>query len=269
MPEDEGQHLQHVYASAYKIGGMLNYAFHSQARLFENHTKANQASRDELYEAWAPYWDVRKRVLIEKSPRHVVMTRFLQQVFLPSKTYFVVTIKHPIGAAHFWWSKKTRAWSVKKDCGRHIIRHWLQIYESLREDISSLHHVHVIQAERALGGQPSVSQRIFDHLFYLLGLPPTVNLHFSTDALAPGLARQHGRSRRELRVGQGDKVSLVIHLGQQLNWIAEWNELVDMTSPVCQQVAEDYETALNFFGYSFRNPRAFKTPPAFSDYVLH
>ena len=52
--------------------------------------------RHQVYSEWRRYWDVSKPILIEKSPRHILMTRLLQHWFTPEQTLFVVVLRHPV-----------------------------------------------------------------------------------------------------------------------------------------------------------------------------
>ena len=57
---------------------------------------ATEANRIKLYAEWRRYWQPSKPVLVEKSPRHMLMTRLLQWYFTPERTRFVVVLRHPI-----------------------------------------------------------------------------------------------------------------------------------------------------------------------------
>jgi hypothetical protein len=35
-------------------------------------------------------------VLMEKSPRHAMMTTYLQEIFGPDRTFFIVLLRHPL-----------------------------------------------------------------------------------------------------------------------------------------------------------------------------
>ena len=70
-----GQQFQSVYP--YQTGDN-NWAHNPNMRLDDSAPVATAACRDQLYAEWRPYWDVSKPVLVEKSPRHILMTRLLQ-----------------------------------------------------------------------------------------------------------------------------------------------------------------------------------------------
>jgi hypothetical protein len=54
---------------------------------------------------------------VEKTPNHMLMTRFLQQLFTPARTKFVVTIRHPMGCSHFKWKLVKQLDNFRNDCG--------------------------------------------------------------------------------------------------------------------------------------------------------
>ena len=49
-----------------------------------------------MYAEWRRYWDVSKPILVEKSPRHIIMTRLLQHWFGADQTFFIVIMRHPL-----------------------------------------------------------------------------------------------------------------------------------------------------------------------------
>ena len=64
--------------------------------LTEHSTFAIERARDILYAEWRQYWHVERGILVEKSPRHALMTRLLQHWFTPERTSFVVLLRHPL-----------------------------------------------------------------------------------------------------------------------------------------------------------------------------
>lgn len=93
----------------------------------ETHEKATWQTAVMLYGVWGEYWDLSKYVscsfpqppslpphsrlslfvytgrptLVEKSPPHLIKTRFFQKIFTPDRTRFVVVFRHPLASAHF------------------------------------------------------------------------------------------------------------------------------------------------------------------------
>src|SRR3954453_22034341 len=94
VPEDEGQHLQDGYRPAYALGGPGLFARNKAAHLTETSDLATEQSAARLWKSWAPYWDLSRRVLVEKSASNVVMTRFLQKIV--PEAAFLVVIRHPV-----------------------------------------------------------------------------------------------------------------------------------------------------------------------------
>ena len=64
--EDEGQHLQSVYPIAGAHGGPGRFALDPAARLTEDSPLVTPDAARRLIDAWSPYWDTSRRVLLEK-----------------------------------------------------------------------------------------------------------------------------------------------------------------------------------------------------------
>ena len=59
-----------------------------------------------------PFWNMSKRVLVEKSPRHTIMTRFLQALATPEASRFLIIMRHPLAASHYQWSEAVQLLTV-------------------------------------------------------------------------------------------------------------------------------------------------------------
>lgn len=94
VEEDEGQHLQTVYPPARRRGGPGRFALSEQSHLTESSPLATPESAQRLAAEWGRHWDLQRRVLLEKSPPNLVMTRFLQQLFPDSG--FIMVVRHPV-----------------------------------------------------------------------------------------------------------------------------------------------------------------------------
>ena len=127
--------------------------------LTEENTKyfANEEARDKVYAEWRRYWNVTKPILVEKSPRHMLMTRLLQYWFTPEHTFFVVVMRHPLATMEVAWTMPKRRNFT--DCGEFAIKHWLFIHNKLFEDLPYLNNVVLFQFERLATGNA-------DRLFY-------------------------------------------------------------------------------------------------------
>ena len=56
------------------------------------------------------------------------MTRFLQAFFTAPQSFFVSTIRHPLGCTHLSWTYKDEKNKIPKTCGKNYIKHWLAMY---------------------------------------------------------------------------------------------------------------------------------------------
>jgi hypothetical protein len=127
--EDEGQHIQDVYAAANRYGGPGNFAFAPEMHLVEADagTPAERAAKaDRLVGCWAPHWDLSKKVLVEKSPPNVLKARYLQSLF-PGAGFIMVT-RHPIAVAEATvrWSRTSRF---------SLVAHWVKATEIMTDDL--------------------------------------------------------------------------------------------------------------------------------------
>ena len=52
---------------------------------------------------WRQYWHTEQRVLLEKSPRHALMTRLLQYYYGAERTSFLVLLRHPLATMRAIW----------------------------------------------------------------------------------------------------------------------------------------------------------------------
>ena len=57
-----------------------------------------RANRVRLLAQWGARWDLSRRVLLEKSPTHMVTSRLLQALLAPSATFVFIT-RHPLAVA--------------------------------------------------------------------------------------------------------------------------------------------------------------------------
>jgi len=178
--EDEGQHLQTVYQPAKAFGGEGRFGFHAGAHLVEPAPRRAQADAEALYTQWSRYWDLRRPVLIEKSPPNLVRMRYLQSMF--PHAHFVVIIRHPLEVA-LAQRKRTRhqpLWS--------LLRHWFACYDTFSADAPRIDRLLVLRYEDLL----SAPQRTLDQLLSFVGLPP------ASDAVAGEVSTgPSGRYRAE------------------------------------------------------------------------
>jgi hypothetical protein len=158
VPEDEGQHLQTVYQPGIAFGGPGRFAFHPAAHMDETSPLCNRDAVQKLFSEWAPYWDLRKSVLMEKSPTNLLKTRFLQGLF--PNSWFIVILRHPIAV--------TLATFKNGGDLDEAIRHWLHAHSIFHMDRCKLRNVHVVRYEDLV----SDPQGVLDRVFRFTGLEP-------------------------------------------------------------------------------------------------
>jgi hypothetical protein len=158
VPEDEGQHVQSVYDSARMHGGPGEFAFDPEMHLTEKTPSAVPASATALMAAWGPYWDLSKRVLVEKSPPNIIKSRYLQALF--PHAHFVMIMRHPISVAGATakWSKTNR---------HSLVAHWLAAHEIMASDLPYLERVLTLRYEDVVADPAGEFGRVLG----FLGLP--------------------------------------------------------------------------------------------------
>jgi hypothetical protein len=159
--EDEGQHLQDVYPVARVHGGPGRFALNPAAHLTEESPLVSDASRERLSQAWAPWWNLDKPVLVEKSPPNVVMTRFLQALF--PEAYHIVVVRHPVVVA-LSTKKWTRTTSLHG-----LVRHWFAAHDIFRADAPQLKRLLVVNYENLTASPTETLARVGQ--FLELGSP--------------------------------------------------------------------------------------------------
>jgi len=160
VSEDEGQHLQSVYPAARAFGGEGRFGFHRGAHLVELTPAEAQVEAGALFAQWSPYWDLRRPVLIEKSPPNLIRLRYLQSLF--PHAHFVVITRHPLEVA-LAQRKRTRRqplWS--------LLRHWFACYDTFSADAPRITRLLVLRYEDLL----TAPQQTLDRLLGFVGLPP-------------------------------------------------------------------------------------------------
>ena len=157
--EDEGQFLQGIYPPAMCYGGPGSFAFAPEAHLTESSELLTPENKAQLAVDWFPYWDLSKRFLLEKSPPHLLMTRFLQSVF-PSSS-FVIIVRHPVAV-----SLATTKWNPRSLDS--LIEHWLVAHEIFESDRPHLQRVMTVAYE-ALVEEPGAT---LGKIYAFLGVSP-------------------------------------------------------------------------------------------------
>ena len=155
--EDEGQLLQSVYKPASVFGGPGKFGFNPRSFMDETHELVSDISRRRLLNEWGKYWDVQRRILIEKSPPNLVRTRFLQALFPNSK--FIVVLRQPVAVAY-----ATKKWSHSRIPS--LIEHSLLCYERFAKDLPHLKNVYTLRYEEFIASP----QKVLDQLTSFIGV---------------------------------------------------------------------------------------------------
>jgi hypothetical protein len=153
--EDEGQFLQGIYPPAMCYGGPGSFAFAPEAHLTESSELLTPENKAQLAVDWFPYWDLTKRYLLEKSPPHLLMTRFLQSVFPNSS--FVIIVRHPVAV-----SLATTKWNPRSLDS--LVEHWLTAHEIFEADRPHLQRVMTVRYENLVEEPATELGRIYDFL---------------------------------------------------------------------------------------------------------
>jgi hypothetical protein len=151
VSEDEGQHLQDVYPAAHKFGGAGRFGFYPAARLLEDSPLVSEESRRRLLASWSVYWDLEKRVLVEKSPPNLIRARFLRALFPNASFVFVVRHPVPVALSTMKWSHLSITASIE---------HWLVCHEFLLEDLPFISRYIIIRYEDFVARPEAEAARI-------------------------------------------------------------------------------------------------------------
>ncbi len=157
-PEDEGQHLQDVYPTARALGGPGRFALSPQSHLTDDSPWAVPSSAPRLFDAWSPFWDLSKPVLVEKSPPNLMRSRFLQALFPAAR--FVMVVRHPVEV-----SLATEKWTPDLSFSR-LLEHWFVAHDRFEKDRGRIGQILVVRYERLLA-EPS---RVLAELAAFTGL---------------------------------------------------------------------------------------------------
>ncbi|MDS1269811.1 sulfotransferase [Lipingzhangella sp. LS1_29] len=189
VPENEGQHLQDVYPPARAYGGPGLFALDPRAHrsVEAAHAPLAEACGDtaeparwrarRLFEAWAPYWDLSRPVLVEKSPPNLLMLRYLNELYPDAA--FVVVLRHPVVV-----SLATAKWCPMPLPA--LVEHWLHAHELAAADLPWLRQVRIVRYEHLVQNP----ERVLGELAGLLGL----------DGPIPAVGVTAGHSRRYERL---------------------------------------------------------------------
>ena len=125
VPHDEGQHLHNVVEPATAYGGPGHFGNDPRSHLTEADIAKVAVPGERMFAAWQPYFDLEKRILVEKSPPNLLRFRFLQAAFPDAAC--VAIVRHPVAVAY-----ATEFWA-KRPIGA-LLEHWLHAHEVFERD---------------------------------------------------------------------------------------------------------------------------------------
>src|SRR5690606_7094743 len=146
---DEGQHIQDTYVGG--LGNTSEWSFHPLAHLTEEDAQRTPDAGERLWAAWSPYWDLERRVLVEKSPPNLTKMRYFQEIFPGAR--FVVVTRHPVvqALAVRKWATRTR--------GRftygfpRLVEHWVHAHDVFAEDALRIENLLVLAYSHTIRAQ--------------------------------------------------------------------------------------------------------------------
>ena len=251
-----------MYPSVRELGPWWNYTRHPGSYLNEFDARMTAESRARLFSDWAPAWNLTRPWLLEKSPRHIMATRYLQAMFGSERAAFVVLLRHPLGTMHHLFSDGAVG-ALRNDCGGLVIENWLMSHETLLDDLPRLRTAVVVMYEHFM--RSNSTQAIFSALQHSIGLEPRVNVPvtdgfnktvYDEFTVLSSQAGTRPRTRRLLELhGPADDVKVI--RDSEYLWVNVFDAYAASHQEQCARMVERYEAGVNRFGYSLREPRRF------------
>jgi len=165
--EDEGQFLQDVYPSDNVYGGAGKFGFDPRAHLTETSRLLTPENALKLRQSWERHWDRSKAIRVEKTPGHLLKTRFLQAAF--PNSYFVVIRRHPVPVS----MANNQRWKVTFAPLHNLFDHWLHCYGLFEEDKKYLEHVYELTYEDYIQNPDKYHEEIAAFLGTRVPAPPS------------------------------------------------------------------------------------------------
>jgi len=223
VPEDEGQYLQAVYPKGVELGGPARFGLDRRGRLTESSPLAAGAG-EALFNAWAPYWDLSKPVLCEKTPHNITRSRFLQAAFPDSS--FIFVSRHPIA-----YALAIRKWENNYRIPLAVaVRNWLACYRAMNDDLPHLRRSLVVRYDDMAADPVTWTRRIEKLLDVGPGMDAGVFRAGHNDRYAKSW------NARAYRDGGGEMRNALKRL---------------LSGMEAQYLMRRYERDINVFGYSF------------------
>jgi hypothetical protein len=233
--EDEGQFLQDVYQSDNVYGGAGKFGFDPRAHLTEASPLLTPENAQRLRESWERHWNQNKPIRVEKTPGHLLKTRFLQAVF--PNSYFIVIKRHPVAVS----IANNQRWKVTFAPLHELFDHWLHCYGLFEEDKRYLNHVHELTYENYIHDPDKCYKEIAQFIGTRVPDPPKEDKFYHVT---------QWRNPSGLRVPEGAMESVTgAHNQKYFNY---WSDLLNGSSFRCyyRYIAVKYEPEFTRYGYS-------------------
>ena len=156
---------QEVRRPRHQLDGLGRFAFSASAHLTEASPLNSAASSLALAREWGYYWNLSRRVLLEKTPSNMLTSRLLQALFAPAAQFIFIS-RHPIAVAlaHQRWR------DCKKDPLSQLTLHWVVSHLILAHDRPHLAAATMLRYEDLVADLEGCISEVWTWL----GLPPTL-----------------------------------------------------------------------------------------------
>jgi hypothetical protein len=233
-PEDEGQFLQNVYPADFNYGGFGRFGFDPRSHRTESSSLLTPENVAKLRASWHAYWDQSKTIRVEKTPGHLLMTRFLQAVF--PNSYFIVVRRHPIAVS----LATQNLWKLYRTSLHRLLEHWLHCHEILESDKPFLKHVYELNYEKYIQNPVKHHEEIANFI----------------GARVPSMAKNDGY-RYVVQVRQQvsripDTALEQVNIDHNEKYFMRWSELLNHSPfrAYYQHIARKYESSFNKYDYT-------------------
>jgi hypothetical protein len=157
---NEGQFEQKIYPIDRALGDMA-WPLDPQSHMTEDHPLATNDNKQLLFKQWSRHWDLQKPWLLEKTPRNLVMGRWLQAM-MPGPASFLFVVRHPVAVA----KAVNKAWNTRFTF-QQLVEFWVAGNEICVTDLPHLHNAAVIRYDDFV----KAPTKNFDICCQVLGLP--------------------------------------------------------------------------------------------------
>jgi hypothetical protein len=233
--QDEGQFLQDVYQSDNVYGGAGKFGFDPRAHLTETSPLLTPENALRLRKSWERHWDQTKAIRVEKTPGHLLKTRFLQAVF--PNSYFIVIRRHPVPVS----MANNQRWKVSFAPLHNLFDHWLHCYGLFEKDKKYLEHVHELTYEDYIQNPDKCYQEIAAFIGTRVPKPPKEDRFYHVT---------QWRNPVGLPVPEGAMENVTGAHNQK--YFSCWSDLLNASPFRCyyQYIAVKYEPKFTKYDYS-------------------